>query len=125
MTELRTTCLRFNIAKPVFRRAWEILQTDTKSHSKLIDEALIEYHERHSRLAEDPYFETREREEKFAEDIVSAVSDKIEKAMPNLLAACFVKVTQPYGSPPPTAAQAAPNSPTTVNEDIDYSFLGE
>ena len=70
MTELRTTCLRFNIAKPVFRRAWEILQTNSKSHSKLVAEALIEYHERHSRLEDDPYFETREREDKFAEDIL-------------------------------------------------------
>ena len=121
MPELRTTCLRFNIDKPIFRRAWEILQTDGKSHSKLIADALIEYHERHSRLADDPYFETREREDKFAEDIVTAVADKIEKALPSFLGACMIKICQPYGAAAPTASPDA----SVANEDIDYSFLGE
>ena len=41
MGNIKTTCLRFNIDKPLHRKAWEILQDEEKSHSKIISEALV------------------------------------------------------------------------------------
>ena len=101
MGNVKTTCLRFNLDKPLHSKAWEILQAEEKSHSKLISEALIEYKERHSRLADDPYFESREREDRFVEQIVTAVENAVKAELP----------------PPEQSVTEADT------DDIDYDFL--
>ncbi|MCR4889992.1 MAG: hypothetical protein K5979_12565 [Ruminococcus sp.] len=123
MGNIKTTCLRFNIDKPLHRKAWKILQSEGKSHSKLISEAIVEYRDRHSRLADDPYFESREREERFVEQIVVAVENAVKAELPTFLAACLVNISQPYNIAP--AAVKPPEEAVTEanNEDIDYDFL--
>lgn len=125
MSNVKTTCLRFNLDKPIYCKAWEILQSSDKSHSKLIAEALAEYHDRHSKLADDPYFENREREDKFVEQIVSAVGTSLEKALPSFLTACLVNITQPYNitTTAVKASEAEPQTETSADE-IDWDFLG-
>ena len=123
MGNIKTTCLRFNLDKPLHSKAWDILQSEDKSHSKLISEALVEYHERHSRLADDPYFESREREDRFVEKIVGAVENAVKAELPSFLATCLVNISQPYniapaGIRPPEEAVTEANT-----EDIDYDFL--
>ena len=123
MGDIKTTCLRFNLNKPEHRMAWDILQKEEKSHSKLIAEALGEYQERRSRLADDPFFESREREDKFVERIVGAVESAVKAELPSFLAACLVNISQPYNLAP-TGNRTSDNSVEEVNtEDIDYDFL--
>jgi len=119
MSNVKTTCLRFNLDKPVYQKAWNILQTAEQSHSQLIAEALSEYSERHSRLDTDPYFETREREEKFVEQIVSGVERTLEKSIPVFLSGCMMNIMRPVSIPP--------DKPDTElnDEEIDLDFLGE
>ncbi len=82
MANVKSTCLRFNLDKEQYRRAWEMLQASGKSYTQTVTAALIEYDERHSRLADDPYFENREREDRFVEQIVSAVQQSLDRALP-------------------------------------------
>ena len=123
MGNIKTTCLRFNLDKPLHSKAWGILQSEDKSHSKLISEALVEYQERHSRLADDPYFESREREDRFVEQIVGAIENAVKAELPTFLAACLVNISQPYSIA--SVAVKQPEEPVTEadNEDIDYDFL--
>lgn len=123
MRNIKTTCLRFNLDKPLHSKAWEILQNEEKSHSKLISEALVEYQERHSRLADDPYFESREREDRFVEKIVGAVENAVKAELPSFLAACLVKISQPYSIAPLTMKPPEEALTEANTEDIDYDFL--
>lgn len=100
MANIKTTCLRFTLDKPIYSRAWEILQSENKSHSKLIAAALAEYSERHAKLVDDPYFENREREDRFVEKIVMAVESSLKSELPNFLTACLVGIAQPYNIAP-------------------------
>ena len=123
MGNIKTTCLRFNLDKPMQCKAWDILQSEDKSHSKLISEALVECQNRHSRLADDPYFESREREDRFVEQIVGAVENAVKAELPTFLAACLVNISQPY-SIAPVAVKPPEETVTEANtEDIDYDFL--
>lgn len=125
MSNVKTTCIRFNLDKPIYCKAWEILQSSDKSHSKLITEALVEYQDRHSRLADDPYFENREREGRFVEQIVSAVGTALEKTLPSFLTACLVNITQPYNITPTAVRATEAETQTETSEDeIDWEFLG-
>ena len=123
MGNIKTTCLRFNLDKPLHCKAWEILQAEEKSHSKLISEALIEYKERHSRLADDPYFESREREDRFVEQIVTAVENAVKAELPSFLAACLLNISQPYNIAPMAVKPPEPSVTEADTDDIDYDFL--
>ncbi len=126
MRELKSTCLRFNLDKPEYRQAWEILQKSEKSYSQTVARALIEYEERHNRLADDPYFENREREDRFVEQIVSAVKQSLEKALPNFMTACLMNMVQPYNITPQNipAVSETSESEKLPDEVIDWDFLG-
>lgn len=97
---IRSTNLRFNLDKPIQRRAWEYLQimdkTAFKSYTNAISLSLVDYFDRYNRKRDDPYLETREREERFVEQIVEAVERSTEKALPGFLAACLTGWMQPY-----------------------------
>lgn len=123
MGNIKTTCLRFNLDKPLHNKAWEILQSEKKSHSKLISEALVEYQDRHNRLADDPYFESREREDRFVEKIVGAVENAVKGELPSFLAACLVNISQPYNIAPLTMKPPEETVTEANTEDIDYDFL--
>lgn len=126
MSNVKSTCLRFNLAKPVYRQAWEILQKSDKSYSQTVATALVEYDERHSRLVDDPYFENREREDRFVEQIVLAVEQSLEKALPSFMAACLMNVVQPYNitSQNVPIVPAKPASDEVSEESIDWDFIG-
>ena len=123
MSNIKTTCLRFNLDKPLYDRAWDILQKESRSHSKLVSEALVEYQDRHSRLADDPYFENREREEKFVKQIVGAVESAVKEELPSFLAACLVNISQTYSIAPITVQPQEERAAIIENADIDYDFL--
>ena len=123
MGNIKTTCLRFNLDKPLHSKAWDILQNDGKSHSKLISEALVEYQDRHNRLADDPYFESREREDRFVEQIVGAVENAVRAELPTFLAACLVNISQPYNLTSVTIKPPEETGTEANADDIDYDFL--
>ena len=123
MSNIKTTCLRFNLDKPLYDRAWDILQKESRSHSKLVSEALVEYQDRHSRLADDPYFENREREEKFVKQIVGAVESAVKEELPSFLAACLVNISQTYSIAPMAIQPQEESTAIIENDDIDYDFL--
>ena len=135
MSEIRSTCLRFNLDKELYAKAWANLQSakvyGLKSYTQAVACAVNEYFERQSRLADDPYFETREREERFIGEIVSAVEKALEKSLPKFLAACFLGLSEEYGlaKSQPTSETAKSDKPPKEEEepnpnDIDWSFLG-
>lgn len=127
MSDVKSTCLRFNLAKPIYRQAWEIMQKSGKSYSQTVAAALIEYDERHSRLDDDPYFENREREDRFVDQIISAVEQSLEKALPGFMAACLMNMIQPYNIIPQNAPATAPEQPESqefAEESIDWDFIG-
>lgn len=135
MSEIRSTCLRFNLDKELYAKAWANLQNakayGLKSYTQAVACAVNNYFERQSKLADDPYFETREREELFVKEIVSAVEKQLEKSLPNFLAACFIGISGEYGftKPQPTSETAKSDKPPKAEtepnpNDIDWSFLG-
>ncbi|MBR1459826.1 MAG: hypothetical protein IJ595_10655 [Oscillospiraceae bacterium] len=107
MANVKSTCLRFNLDKEQYRRAWEILQASGKSYTQTVTAALIEYDERHSRLTDDPYFENREREDRFVEQIVSAVEQSLGQALPGFMAGCLMNMVQPYHITPQAVQPAS------------------
>ena len=129
MADVKSTCLRFNLDKEQYRRAWEILQASGKSYTQTVTAALIEYDDRHRRLADDPYFENREREDRFVEQIVSAVQQSLGQALPGFMAGCLMNMVQPYQGAAP-GIQSAPAveetaQPKIEENAIDWDFLGE
>jgi hypothetical protein len=129
MADVKSTCLRFNLDKEPYRRAWEILQASGKSYTQTVTAALIEYDERHSRLADDPYFENREREDRFVEQIISAVQQSLDRALPGFMAGCLLNMVQPYqGAVPniqPALVSEEKAQPEIEESAIDWDFLGE
>lgn len=130
MSNVKSTCLRFNLAKPTYRQAWEIMQKSGKSYSQTVAAALIEYDVRHSRLVDDPYFENREREDRFVEQIVSAVEQSLEKALPGFMAACLMNMVQPYNIVPQNVPADTPQQPESEDFEesvvnlVDWELLG-
>ena len=124
MAEVKSTCLRFNIEKPLYRDAWEILQHADKSYNQLIANALIEYDACHKKLRDDPYFETREREDRFVEQIVDAVEQALEQSLPGFLAASLLRLVQPYQTAATVQTQPFPE-PEPADDAVDWDFLGE
>ena len=107
MSNIRTVCLRFNLDKPLHRKAFEYLKSMDKaafkSYTQAAALALTEYFEHYFKKRDDPYFETREREERFIEQIVAEVGSAVEKALPGFMAAYITNLAQPYQhtTPPP------------------------
>ena len=129
MADVKSTCLRFNLDKEPYRRAWEILQASGKSYTQTVTAALIEYDDRHRRLADDPYFENREREDRFVEQIVSAVQQSLDRALPGFMAGCLLNMVQPYKGEMPSIEPAPVSEekaqPEIEESAIDWDFLGE
>ena len=124
MNNIRTIVLRFNLDKPLHRKAFEYLKsmdkTAFKSYTQAAALAITEYFEHYLKKRDDPYFETREREERFIEQIVAAVGSAVEKALPGFMAAYITNLAQPYQqTAPPTASQDPDLS------EIDLDFVGE
>ena len=124
MSNIRTICLRFNLDKPLHRKAFEYLRSMDKSAFKSYTQAaalaLTEYVEHYFKKRDDPYFETREREERFIEQIVAAVGSAVEKALPGFMAAYITNFAQPYQQTAPPTAEQEPDL-----SDIDLDFVGE
>lgn len=131
---IRSTNLRFNLAKDLQRQAWQYLQTMDKSAFKSYNHAIalsvVDYFERHYRKEADPYLETRQREEQFVAQIVEAVELAMEKTLPLFLAGLFSGMGQsvqagviPQGISHVTLAGAASAEPD--GSDVDWDFLGE
>lgn len=128
MSNVKCTTLRFNIDKPLDRKAWDYLQgmdkDEFKSYSRAVAVAVTEYFKNYYRKKDDPYFETREREDKFVEQIVSAVETAVEKSLPTFLAACFTKMVMPYNATAPTINITNTNENNASADDIDFDFVG-
>ena len=124
MSNIRTVCLRFNLDKPLHRKAFEYLKSMDKSAFKSYTQAaalaLTEYFERYLKKRDDPYFETREREERFIEQIVEAVGSAVEKALPGFMAAYITNLAHPYQQ---TAQPTVEQEPDL--SEIDLDFVGE
>ena len=125
MSNIKSTCIRFNLDKPLNRQAWEVLQSAGKSYTQTVTAALIEYGEHQKQLADDPYFENREREDRFVEQIVSAVEQKLEQALPGFMAGCLLNMMQPYnGKPMEISPAPVPDKPEIEENAIDWDFVG-
>lgn len=124
MSKIRTVCLRFNLDKPLHKKAFEYLKSMDKSALKSYTQAaalaITEYFERYFKKRDDPYFETREREERFIEQIVAAVGNAVEKALPGFMAAYLTNLAQPYQQITPPTAEQEPDL-----SEIDLDFVGE
>ena len=121
---IRTTNLRFNLEKELYRNAWEYLQTmdkqNFKSYNHVIALALVEYFNRYYQTQADPYFENREREEQFVTQIVEAVTSTLEKILPLFLAGYMTGLNQHFST--------QSNHPANISEEeseIDWDFIGE
>ena len=124
MSNIRTVCLRFNLDKPLHKKAFEHLRSMDrsafKSYTRAVALAVTEYFEHYLKKRDDPYFETREREERFIEQIVTAVGSAVEKALPGFMAAYITNLAQPYQQTAPPTAEQEPDL-----SDIDLDFVGE
>ena len=122
MDNIRNTCLRFNLRKPVHNKAWEYLQqldkSEFKSYSNAIAISVADYFERHYRNQADPYFENREREEEFVNQIIREVEKALSNSVPNFLTACLA------GIKTANRVSVTEATPDTTNADIDYDFVG-
>ena len=123
MSNIRTICLRFNLDKPLHKKAFEYLRSMDKaafkSYTQAVALAITEYFEHYFKKLNDPYFETREREERFIEQIVAAVGSAVEKALPGFMAAYITNLAQPYQQIAPPTEQEPDLS------EIDLDFVGE
>ena len=122
LSNIRSTNLRFNLDKPLYKKAWTYLQNMDKAEFKSYNHAIAlsveDYFERYYKKESDPYFETREREERFIEQIVLAVEKAIEKALPSFLTACLTGIVQPYKQ-----IEAAEPAREEINDEVDWDFL--
>lgn len=126
---VRSTNLRFNLDKDIQRKAWQYLQTmdkgTFKSYSNAIALSVCDYFERYYRKGDDPYFETRQREEKFVGQIVGAVEKAMEKTLPLFLAGLLSGIGQTGARvPAPPASSTALTDKQSIDEDVDWDFLG-
>ena len=120
------TSLRLNLARPDHKQAWDYLQSmdksQFKSYSHAVAVSVTDYFKRYYRNQNDPYFENREREERFIGQIITAVEGALEKTIPNFLTACLAGVSR--SCPVQSTEISAKSADDTINEDIDYGFIG-
>lgn len=123
MSNIRTICLRFNLDKPLHRKAYDYLQNMEKSvfksYTQAAAQALTEYFQRYYNKCADPYLETREREEQFVEQIVTEVGAAVEKSMSGFMAAYITNLAHLYQQTIPPTAEPEPDL-----SDIDLDFIG-
>lgn len=126
MADIKNTCLRFNLDKPVHKKAWNYLQSmdksQFKSYSHAVAVSVTDYFERHYRNQDDPYFENREREERFITQIIKSVEKSLEQTIPNFLTACLAGISRTY--PVQAVESVAKSTDDTASEEIDYDFVG-
>ena len=91
---VKTLCLRFDLAGEDERKAYDHFQNRDKaefgSYTKLVSRAVNEFFERRSKLKDDPYFETREKEDAF----IARVLDAVLHLAPSLPASQEVKAEE-------------------------------
>ncbi len=82
MSNLFTTTLRINLAKPEGRKAWTYLKNRDKSRYRSYSDAIIAavngYFDREKQLADDPYLETREKEDAFLQRVLETVQQGVQ-----------------------------------------------
>ena len=112
-----STNIRFNLAKPEDREAWDHLQrldrNKYKSYTRAVVTALNAYFRREEAIAADPYLETREKEDAFLERVIAAVQQGFQTAAPSLLLGSLMNLAQ-SGNLPTAPAQRSP-----VDEEPD------
>jgi hypothetical protein len=127
VSNVKTTCLRFNLDNPEHAKAWRYLKQLDKNVFKSCNNSVIsavnEYFDRYERTQDDPYFETRQREEKFVEQIVSEVGNSLVAEMPKFLASFMINLNSGYAVK--TAPQKLESSDGNSDySDIDMDFIG-
>ena len=114
MSNLFTTTLRINLAKPEGRKAWAYLKNRDKSkyrsYSDTIIVAVNGYFDREKQLANDPYLETREKEDAFLQRVLETVQQGVQGNPLNGLAALL------------QAAPAPAQDNTAVEDDLDTAM---
>ena len=114
MSNLFTTTLRINLAKPEGRKAWAYLKNRDKSkyrsYSDTIIAAVNGYFDREKQLANDPYLETREKEDAFLQRVLETVQQGVQGNPLNGLAALL------------QAAPAPAQDNTAVEDDLDTAM---
>lgn len=112
-----STNIRFNLAKPEDREAWEHLQrldrSKYKSYTRAVVTALNAYFGRQEAVAADPYLETREKEDAFLERVIEAVQQGFQSAAPSLLFGSLVNLAQSGN------LSMAPAQRSSVDEEPD------
>ena len=92
---IKTVCVRFNLNKPLHRKAFDFLQEQSQfSNTQMIAIALADY------------FENQEREDRLVEKIVQRLSG-----------------VAPI-SASPVSEKVIPQSSEVDDSDIDFDFLG-
>jgi uncharacterized protein with ATP-grasp and redox domains len=126
MANLKSTSLRFNLEKPVYKKAWEYLQnmdkSQFKSYSYAVAVSVADYFERYYKNKSDPFLENREREEQFITQILETVETALEKTIPNFLTACLAGISRTY--PVQTSEIPVKSETDTISDEIDYDFIG-
>jgi hypothetical protein len=112
-----STNIRFNLAKPEDREAWEHLQrldrSKYKSYTRAVVTALNSYFGRQEAVAADPYLETREKEDAFLERVIEAAQQGFQTAAPSLLFGSLVNLAQSGNLP------TAPDQRSSMDEEPD------
>ena len=144
MSNVLTSCFRFNMDNPEHAKAWDYLHNYDKDKIKSTNVAAItavnDYFDRMGKLADDPYFETRQREERFVEQIVSEVGKAFIAEMPKFLASLMLSLnrsypmqTVPVGTENarayakignPSATEGLKTSDEDDYSGIDFDFIG-
>jgi len=129
MNNIKIVTLRFNLDKPLYKKAWDYLQnvdkTKFKSHNFAIATSVSDYFERHYKNQSDPYFETRECEKKFVQQIISEVEKSLTNSVPNFLTACLAGLKIPQNQSYQSQSPEPVYAPDEVSvDDIDFDFVG-
>lgn len=129
MSNVKTTCLRFNLDNPEHAKAWRNLkQADTgifKSCNSTVIKAVNEYFDNYRKTQDDPYFETRQREERFVQQIVDEVGKSLVSEMPKFLASFMINLKSEYPVNVPAVTEITAESDNNSDySDIDLDFIG-
>lgn len=112
-----STNIRFNLAKPEDREAWEHLQrldrNKYKSYTRAVVTAVNAYFGREEAIAADPYLETREKEDAFLERVIAAVQQGFQSVAPSLLFGSLINLALSGNLP------TAPAQRSSVEEEPD------
>jgi hypothetical protein len=114
MSNIKNTNIRFNLDKPIFRKAWDYLQgidkSEYSSHSLLIATAINDFFERRDK--------NTENENGLVGQIVGAVNEVLEKSIPILLSEAVGQYSIS------TTEEIKDNQDDDISALIDFDFLG-